>query len=68
MTELPWGHDGVAVWEAGALLFVAGNNLFKHAPALGWRLAAGRLAELWPEARLGRTSTALGEGVAGRPR
>ena len=41
VTELPWGHDALAVWEAGAVQFVAGNNLFKHAPALGWRLAAG---------------------------
>jgi sarcosine oxidase len=58
VTELPWGHDGLAVWEAGALLFVAGNNLFKHAPALGRELARAALAEgrrdaLRPEARLG---------------
>lgn len=53
VTELPWGHDGFAVWEAGALQFMAGNNLFKHAPALGLRLAAGEVAELRPEARLG---------------
>lgn len=53
VTELPWGHDGMAVWEAGALRFVAGNNLFKHAPALGWRLAADELGELRPEVRLG---------------
>jgi sarcosine oxidase len=59
VTELPWGHDAVAVWEAGALLFVAGNNLFKHAPALGSRLAAGAVDKLRPEARLG-TSTAAG--------
>jgi sarcosine oxidase len=59
VTELPWGHDGLAVWEAGALRFVAGNNLFKHAPVLGRRLAADELGELLPEARLG-TSTAAG--------
>jgi sarcosine oxidase len=53
VTELPWGHDGMAVWEAGALRFVAGNNLFKHAPALGWRLAADELGELRPERQLG---------------
>jgi sarcosine oxidase len=53
VTELPWGHDGLAVWETGALRFVAGNNLFKHAPALGHRLAADALDELRPEARLG---------------
>jgi sarcosine oxidase len=43
VTELPSGHDAFDVWDDGALLFVAGNNLFKHAPALGRRLAA-RLA------------------------
>jgi sarcosine oxidase len=39
VTELPAGHDAFDVWETGALRFVAGNNLFKHAPALGRRLA-----------------------------
>ncbi len=64
-TELPWSSDGVAVWQAGAdgpagqVLFAAGNNLFKHAPALGRalaRAAAGEelAADLRPEARLGR--------------
>jgi sarcosine oxidase len=53
VTELPWGHDAIAVWETGALLFVAGNNLFKHAPALGHRIAADALNDLRPEARLG---------------
>jgi len=53
VTELPWGHDGLAVWEAGALRLVAGNNLFKHAPALGHRLAADDVADLRPAARLG---------------
>ena len=53
VTELPWGHDGLAVWEAGAVWFVAGNNLFKHAPALGRRLAGGEVEELRPEMRLG---------------
>jgi sarcosine oxidase len=60
VTELPWGHDGLAVWEAGALLFVAGNNLFKHAPVLGRRIADGGIEALRPELRLGRTSTAAG--------
>jgi sarcosine oxidase len=65
VTELPWGPDGVAVWEADRALFVAGGNLFKHAPWLGRALAAaalgdGLLAELEPGARLGRTSTAAG--------
>ena len=49
VTGLPWGHDGLAVWEAGALRFVAGNNLFKHAPALGRRIAADALGELRPK-------------------
>jgi sarcosine oxidase len=53
VTELPWGHDGIAVWEAGALRFVAGNNLFKHAPALGHRLAADELGDMRPGERLG---------------
>ena len=53
VTELPWGHDAIAVWEAGAVQFVAGSNLFKHAPALGHRLAAGAIDELRPEVRLG---------------
>jgi sarcosine oxidase len=53
VTELPWGDDAFAVWEAGALRFVAGSNLFKHAPSIGHRLAADELGELTPEARLG---------------
>jgi sarcosine oxidase len=58
VTELPWGSDGLAVWEAGSMFFVAGHNLFKHAPALGRALAeavlGGQLAdELRPQARLG---------------
>ena len=54
VTELPWGHDAFAVWEDGAVRFVAGNNLFKHAPVLGRALADGELRdELRPGARLG---------------
>jgi sarcosine oxidase len=58
VTELPWGPDGVAVWEADGMLFVAGHNLFKQAPALGRALAGAALGEgladeLRPEARLG---------------
>jgi sarcosine oxidase len=57
-TELPWGDDGVAVWERDRVLFVAGNNLFKQAPALGRAIARAvredELPELLrPEARLG---------------
>jgi sarcosine oxidase len=58
VTELPWGHDAFAVWESGAVLAVAGNNLFKHAPALGRELAEAAMGEplrdeLRPESRLG---------------
>ena len=55
VTELPWGHDGIGVWEAGPARFVAGNNLFKHAPALGAALAADALRDdLAASAELGR--------------
>ncbi len=58
-TELPWSPDGVAVWEVDSMFFVAGHNLFKHAPALGEALARAALGselpdELRPEARLGQ--------------
>jgi sarcosine oxidase len=58
VTELPWSPDGLAVWEHGALLAVAGNNLFKHAPALGRALALTALGgdlepNLRPHAKLG---------------
>lgn len=58
VTELPWHEDGVGVWEAGPVLLLAGNNLFKHAPALGEALAAAALDgdlrdDLRPAARLG---------------
>jgi sarcosine oxidase len=56
-TELPWGPDGIAAWDAGCARFVAGGNLFKHAPWLGRALAADALRrELSPEAQLGRTA------------
>src|SRR5690606_5679989 len=38
-TTLPWGDDGVAVWERENVALVAGHNLFKQAPALGQGLA-----------------------------
>jgi sarcosine oxidase len=58
VTELPWSPDGIAVWEHGALLAVAGGNLFKHAPALGRALAVTALGDelrpdLRPHAKLG---------------
>ena len=57
-TELPWSPDGIGVWETDSMFFVAGHNLFKHAPALGDALAEAALGggfpdELRPEARLG---------------
>jgi sarcosine oxidase len=56
-TELPWGPDGIAAWDAGRARFVAGGNLFKHAPWIGRALAAEALrAELLPDAQLGRTA------------
>lgn len=59
VTELPWGADGVAVWEAGAARFLLGHNLFKQAPGLGEALAdmvtgATPALDLRPAARLGR--------------
>lgn len=58
VTDLPWSEDGVAVWDAGGVLFVAGHNLFKQAPSLGRALARaatgdGLATELTPQARLG---------------
>jgi sarcosine oxidase len=58
VTELPWHPDGFAVWELGGLLILAGNHLFKHAPALGRALARAAVGDglapiLHPEARLG---------------
>jgi sarcosine oxidase len=65
VTELPWGADGVAAWEAGNVLIVAGNNLFKHAPALAQQVADGALeGRLWPELR---ASAKLGRAQPDRP-
>ncbi len=57
-TELPWGEDGMAVWEHDGVFFPAGHNLFKQAPGLGRKLAAAACGEeladeLRPAARLG---------------
>jgi sarcosine oxidase len=59
VTELPWASDGIAVWETPGASFLAGHNLFKHAPALGRALVQsvtdGELADdLSPDSRLGR--------------
>jgi sarcosine oxidase len=66
VTELPWHPDAIAVWEAGGLLMVAGNNLFKHAPFLGRALARAALGKglapsLHPQAKLGAELFASGE-------
>ncbi len=58
VTSLPWSHDAVAAWRLDGVTFVAGNNLFKHAPVLGRELARAALTgelrpELAPDARLG---------------
>ena len=61
VTDLPWSADGIAVWESEGTFFVAGHNLFKHAPWLGRALARAVLddglpSELRPGARLGEPS------------
>lgn len=58
VTELPWGSDGLGVWSVDDVIFVAGHNLFKHAPALGRALAAAASGDalsddLQPDARFG---------------
>jgi sarcosine oxidase len=63
VTRLPWGSDGVACYTDGTNLFVAGHNLFKHAPALGELLAAAAEDDTFPadlsdSRRLGSGSTA----------
>lgn len=61
VTELPWGPDGLAVWQADGVLLPVGHNLFKQAPGLGRRLAAAACGEpladlLRPGARLGASA------------
>jgi sarcosine oxidase len=58
VTSLPWNGDAIGVWETEQAYFVVGDNLFKHAPALGRALASAALDgvladDLRPEARLG---------------
>jgi sarcosine oxidase len=58
LTHLPWSHDGFAAWEHDRIVFVAGHNLYKHAPALGRHLARAALggglrSDIRSEARLG---------------
>jgi len=59
VTQLPWGEDGLAVWEHEGILFPVGHNLFKQAPGLGRKLAAATVTgdpvpdAIRPEGRLG---------------
>jgi sarcosine oxidase len=58
ITTLPWSADAFAVWEAGPLLFLAGDRMFKHAPLIGRMLADAALDGelppiLRPETKLG---------------
>ncbi|PVY28585.1 glycine/D-amino acid oxidase-like deaminating enzyme [Williamsia muralis] len=58
ITTLPWGDDGVAIWQADHIFVLAGHNLFKHAPVLGETLAHsvtdGSVPDLFcPESMLG---------------
>ena len=64
VTELDWGTDAFALWHAGGAHFLSGQNLFKHAPAIGEALAATALGEpveidLSPDARLGAAASAV---------
>jgi sarcosine oxidase len=61
VTKPTWSDSGLAVWEAGGVLLLAGHHLFKHAPGLGRSLAAAAVGDgldpdLRPEATLGAPS------------
>lgn len=49
VTSLPWGEDGLAVWERDGVLLTAGHNLWKQAPGLGRRLAAAAVGDGLPD-------------------
>jgi sarcosine oxidase len=49
VTSLAWHEDGIGVWQAGDVLLVGGDNLFKHAPALGRALADAALSGTVPD-------------------
>lgn len=58
VTQLPWGEDGIGVWEHEGLIVPVGHNLFKQAPGLGRKIAAAATGEslvdaLRPQSRLG---------------
>jgi sarcosine oxidase len=70
VTALPWGDDGLAVWERDGMLFPVGHNLFKQAPGLGRRLAAAVDGEalansLLPDSRLGASERGDSGSAAG---
>jgi sarcosine oxidase len=68
VTELPWGQDGMAVWESGRARFFAGGNLFKHAPWIGRALAADEVPDhLRPEAQLGSVAASRAMPAHGSP-
>jgi sarcosine oxidase len=48
-TLLPDGPDSLHVWSTGAVLAVAGDNLFKFAPVVGRMLAEAALGERDPQ-------------------
>ena len=58
ITRLPWGDDGLAVWQEGNVHIVAGHNLFKLAPWIGTAVADAIVDgepydDLHPDAGLG---------------
>jgi sarcosine oxidase len=63
-TALPWHEDGIGVWEAGPVVLVGGDNLFKHAPALGRVLAGAALGDPLPDAFRPGAQLGLGARVA----
>jgi sarcosine oxidase len=68
VTELPWGPDGMAVWESGRARFLAGGNLFKHGPWIGRALAGDDVPDhLRPEAQLGSAAASRAMPAHGSP-
>jgi sarcosine oxidase len=70
VSSLAWHEDGIGVWEAGGVLLAAGDNLFKHAPALAHALADAALGGVVPDvlrpaAELGRPAGRAPAPVAG---
>ncbi len=61
VTGLPWSPDGIAVWHEGPVFHIAGNNMFKMAPALGELLVEAAVAGAVPEGL--RPEDCLGSGT-----